>query len=107
MRQLNVLIEANGISHKRKKNKKGGGGMRTIKQIPLNAIAIDRYPCTVQTLDLAMKVHAKSLNMNSLPPVHLVKGPYGYQLLDGRHRYLAAKLNGRLTIKARFAEVAE
>ena len=74
--------------------------MRVIKEVPLHLIDVDREPCGQVTLGYAVAMS----NGDVFPPVKLAKLKGGrFRLLDGRHRFLACKLNGRKTINARFS----
>lgn len=72
--------------------------MRIIKNISIGQIDIDRFPMCLCTLDLAIK-----MQNGLIPPIKVLPLQKGrYRILDGRHRILAHKLNGRNVIKAKF-----
>lgn len=75
-------------------------GKRKIREVPLGQIVYDSLPLNPTGFATAM-----ALRMGvSMPPVKLQDlGDGRFRLLDGRHRYLAHKLNGRKTIRARSA----
>ena len=71
--------------------------MKPIKEIPLGQIIIDRLPLNLEGLSTALAVH----NGLSMPPIKVITRFNGkYKIKDGRHRYLAHKLNGKKTIMA-------
>ena len=71
--------------------------MKTIKEIPLGQIIIDRLPLNKEGLGTALAVY----NGVPMPPIKVVAWWRGrYKIKDGRHRILANKLNGKKTIMA-------
>jgi len=77
--------------------------MRVVRELPISAIMIYRYPLCPRTLDLVRWMAGGG----SIPPIHVLKTPTGYRILDGRHRLTASKLLGRTHIKARYGVPVE
>ena len=75
--------------------------MRIMKNIQLDLIITNRLPLGEQSLDLAIKIK-NGFNYRGLPPIHVKPLGIGYVILDGRHRYVAFKLNNIKIIKARW-----
>ena len=60
---------------------------------------IDRKPIGVRTYELAMFLDCDG----TVPPIHVVPGEKGqFNIIDGRHRFLAHKLVGRKKIQVRY-----
>jgi len=80
--------------------------MREIKFIDISNLYSERpLPLNQETLELAMKIKLGLLNISALPPISVVQKLTGmYQIKDGRHRFLAFKLNGIEKIKARVSK---
>lgn len=80
--------------------------MKEIKLIDISNIYSERQlPINIETLELAMKIKLGLLNISALPPITVIGKLTGmYQLKDGRHRFLAFKLNGIEKIKARVSK---
>ena len=80
--------------------------MREIKFIDISNLYSERpLPLNPETLELAMKIKLGLLNISALPPISVVQKLTGmYQIKDGRHRFLAFKLNGIEKIKARVSK---
>lgn len=61
------------------------------KELPINAISVDSYPLNRDGLATAL-AWSKGVDM---PPINVIQNADGsYRIKDGRHRILAAKLNG-------------
>ena len=75
--------------------------MRITKTIPTHLIDIDRMPIHTKTLQYAICMQQGDV----FPPVKLAKLSNGrYKLMDGRHRYLATRLNDRRLILGKFSD---
>lgn len=73
--------------------------MRIMKEIPISQICIDRIPLKLKSLQYAQDMRKGDL----FPPIHVKVLPQGgFRILDGRHRWTAAKLIGKETILAKW-----
>jgi len=74
--------------------------MRTIQKIPIHLIDVDRLPLEPTSLQYANAIRKG----NIFPPIKVAKLKNGrFKILDGRHRFLAHKLNGKQFIIAKFS----
>lgn len=76
--------------------------MRHLDRIPINLIAVDRWPFA-RVLDLVTHLRQGG----TVPPIHVQRYSDGrYRILDGRHRVHAMLLLGRTHILARWGTVS-
>lgn len=69
-------------------------------EIPLSLVVMDRLPVGRATFEYAVLMDRGI----EFPAIRLARRSDGrFQIRDGRHRYLAAKLIGRNSILARFS----
>lgn len=76
--------------------------MRTVSQINIVNIKVDKHSISPQTFDLAYKIKEGLININDLPPIKLQYVNGTYVLKDGRHRITAFKLLGIKSIKSKY-----
>lgn len=75
--------------------------MRVIREIPVNAISLDRTPIDSKTLLYALAM----VRGDRFPPVKVALRPRGgFEIRDGRHRVTAARLTECGKIRAYFSE---
>ena len=75
--------------------------MREYREIPIAQIAVDRIPLNPTGLACACAVRQGI----PMPPIKVVQTRSGnYRIKDGRHRYLAYKLNGKAKIYAQVSK---
>lgn len=73
--------------------------MRILRLLSLSNIVCDRLPIGPRTLALAKHLESGG----SVPPIHVKPiGDGTYNILDGRHRFLAFKLLGRTEIEVKY-----
>ena len=69
-----------------------------IRPIPISAIIVDHIPLNPSGLATTMAVREGI----PMPPIKVVQNEQGrYKICDGRHRYIAYKLNGKKNIWAK------
>ena len=74
---------------------------RVIREVPVNAISLDRVPTDSKTLLYAIAM----VRGDRFPPVKVaMRAGGGYEIRDGRHRVTAARLTERGKIPAYFSE---
>lgn len=70
--------------------------MREIKSIPLACVKMrGKYPFDSRVLIYANKM----VSGEAFPPIKVARESGFYKIVDGRHRFMAAKLASRPTIK--------
>jgi hypothetical protein len=66
-----------------------------------NIVKPDKLPLNPSSLDLALALKEGEVTPKDLPPITVQQNPNGSLIIsDGRHRYVAFKLNGLTEIKA-------
>lgn len=78
--------------------------MKIIREIPVEAVGMDRMPLNPKVLMYALAM----IRGDKFPPIRVAlrttRG--GWEIRDGRHRVAAARLIAKGTIKAAFSEKA-
>lgn len=76
--------------------------MRIKEDIDLDLIDMDRIPLDEKSLNFAILLRQRG--RNTFPAIKLAKKSNGrFSIRDGRHRWLAHKLNGESKIYAKFS----
>ena len=80
--------------------------VREIKLIDVSNLYSERpLPINEETFELALAIRQNKHLIDALPPITVVQKLTGmFQIKDGRHRFLAFRLNGIKKIKARVSK---
>ena len=75
--------------------------MRRIAEIPVAAISMDRIPLDSKVIMFAMAL----INGARFPPIRVARRESGgFEIRDGRHRWVAYRMTHRGKIPARFSD---
>lgn len=75
--------------------------MKQIIEVPVNQVVLDRAPLDAKVLLYAIAM----LRGDKFPPISVARRKTGaYEIRDGRHRVVAARLNAYGRIRAKCSE---